>query len=137
MKHYREFILYITIGVATFLTEYCSFLILYHYIFLENNGKILIIAQYISFCLAVIVNFIGNKKITFANKDGHILKMKKQFTYYILLAFINLVISTYIIYILVIKFGIVVWLAKLIVIGLITSWTYILYKKVIFRVYLK
>lgn len=122
---------YIAIGVATALVEYASFTILMA-AGLESSVK-LNIAQTISFTLAMIVNFYGNRSVTFGGKNAKFAHSRRQqVTRYSFLAITNLIISNIVITILV-NIGIPAPLAKLLTMIIIVAWTYVIFQKIVFK----
>lgn len=123
---------YIAIGIATAIVEYTSFTLLMA-VNLESSIK-LNAAQTISFTLAMIVNFYGNRSITFGGKSAMFThSQRQQATRYFFLAITNLIISNIVITILVNTLGIPALLAKLLTMIIIVAWTYITFQKIVFK----
>ena len=118
---------YILIGAAAFLTEYVSFLLI-----ITALSKLLV-AQSISFLLGLIVSFFGNRNITFMNRDSYVLSGHSQLWRYVLLALCNLLLTNVLIYLLVNKANINPVIAKVLVMGSVVAWNYLIFSKVIFR----
>ena len=122
---------YIAIGIATAVVEYTSFTLLMA-VNLESSIK-LNAAQTISFTLAMIVNFYGNRSITFGGKGATFThSQKQQATRYFFLAITNLIISNIVITILV-NIGIPAPFAKLLTMIIIVAWTYVIFQKIVFK----
>lgn len=117
--------LYVATGIATFGTEYVIFLITYYL-----AGLPVAYANFISFAAALSVSFLLNKKIVFKVVQPRN-KLLKQLLQYFSLAAVNLLITTVGIYY-VVEAGLPAFLAKLIFIGIVASWNFIMYKRVIF-----
>lgn len=112
----------ITGGLAA-VTEYVSFATL---IFLHSN---IIIANVISFALSLVVGFTLHKLWVFKAVG----ESKKQATSYILLACINITISSCLIYIAVEKLAVLPLVAKLVTMVLIACSNYVLFSRIVFR----
>lgn len=128
-------LVYLFVGGLTFLTEYGSFIVLYYVCFVLLDGLNLIASQVVSFCLAMIVNFIGNYKVTFQTgvSGRHRYTPKIQVLMYVTLALGNLFIASVIMYVLVHDAHIHPLIAKFIAMLTTLSWSYLFYKRVIFK----
>ena len=118
---------YILIGIAAFLTEYISFLLI-----ITTISKLLV-AQTISFLMGLIISFFGNRNITFMKTDSYALSGHSQLWRYVLLALCNLLLTNALIYLLVHKAGIDPVIAKVLVMGSVVAWNYLIFSKVIFK----
>lgn len=120
----RKFIRFLITGGSAAVVEYVVFLGL-HYI---TDGRLLVMCQSISFMCGFIVSFTLNRRWVFKS-DGN---PKKELIKYTSLAFINLVLSNLILLFLVNDVKIVSYIAKVLVMGLIAIWNYIIYQNFIF-----
>lgn len=125
---------YLIVGGVTFLTEYVSFAAFYYVIFQFQGNVNLIVSQVVSFCLAMAVNFYGNKMFTFAKntQKSDRYTTPVQGILYVLLAVANLGITSVLIYTLVNVVALQPLLAKLIVMLSILLWNFVIYEKIIF-----
>lgn len=89
----------------------------------------LIIANSMAYIIVFFYNFTMQKCWAFKSSG----KIKKQLPLYALLFTINLLLSNKLIVIFVENLNIHYMLSKIIVIGIIVSWNFVLYKKVIFK----
>lgn len=121
---------YILTGILAFMAEYGSFLLL-AYVF---SVKLLAISQTLSFCLGLLVSFLGSRQFTFREADRSY-KMSKQIQLagYATLAIVNLLVSNLMIYSLVHQFMAPSWIAKVITMGAVALWNFIIFKKLIFK----
>lgn len=128
----KRFTKYMSVGVLSFLTEYASFVILIG--LLSSVGNDVIISQTLSFSLALVVNFLGNKKFTFSDKTGKFVKnTANQVTAYLLLASFNLLLTNIIIYVLTHSLAVNPLVAKLMVMALVVLWNFAIFNKFIFK----
>lgn len=131
-KKLRRFISYAVVGFSAFCVEYFSFLALIS--LFDLGGYPILFAQIISFLLALIVNFYGSRYISFARSDT-VYKhgLKRQVTLFLALAFINLMLSSLIIILMVYQLLISAELAKLITMAMVVMWNYLFLNRVIFK----
>ena len=122
IKHNR-IIKFIISGSSAALVEFTVFMIIINFL------NMLIFANIISFMAGLIVSFSLNRKWVFYSK-GHI---KKQFYLYLLLAFINIGLSSLLLFIFVEWIGVVTLLAKIVTISLMAIWNYFLFSRFIFN----
>jgi len=115
---------YILSGGISFVTENVIFY-LFFYLFLSPVRA----ANVISILVALVVNFLLNKFYVFKNNT---VKRTVQLVQYVILVAINLLVSTFLVGLMV-DAGLSGIIAKPLVTALIISWTYVIYKKVIFR----
>jgi putative flippase GtrA len=118
---------YVIIGVTAFLTEFIVFIIVYEY------AAGLLIAQSTSFLSGLLVSFFGNRNITFANNSTYTLGVRRQIVGYIVLAFINLLLTNVFIYLLVSSGAFEVLFAKFAVMATVIAWNYLIFNKYIFK----
>jgi putative flippase GtrA len=118
---------YLVVGVCSFATEYASFVSLTSGLGIDYR-----VANIISVLLAFVVNFLLNRYFVFEQSGPLASKnTARQLSRYSLLVGFNIIASTTLIGWL-LHLGVASYIAKLIAIVMTTSWTYILYKKVIF-----
>jgi putative flippase GtrA len=124
--HSKSIYRYIVIGLSAVFIEYSTFYILYSVYTVH-----LIIANSISFCLGLLTSFFLNRLWTFKS-DNFQRKSHQQFILYSVLATINFVLSNLIISVL--KYFVIdPLIGKPLVIILIASWNFILFKNGIFK----
>jgi putative flippase GtrA len=115
---------YLLSGAATAATEYGSFIILSQ---LSSN---ILIVNALSFILSLFVGFNLNKRWVFKATGSK----KKQVSGYIVLAYVNLGLSSVLIWTLADIIGLMPLVAKLGTMLLIASSNYFLFSKLIFRI---
>lgn len=119
----KELIRYLIIGVSSVALDFLIFHLLRH-------SMDVVVANTISFCTAFVFNFFANKFYTFedfSNKSG------RQMLKYGALAFINLLISNTLIWVLTTQFGCNPDISKLLSIALITVWNFLAYKHIVYK----
>lgn len=114
---------YLTSGLLTALTEYGSFIILTHVI--AN----IVLDNAMSFTLSLFVGFTLNKLWVFQAVGNH----KRQAFGYLLLASINLIFSSLLIWFIAEVLKLNPFFAKLGVMAIIAGSNYLLFSKLIFR----
>lgn len=119
----RRPVRYLVAGGLTALTEYLSFVLL---TFLDIN---IILANALSFILSLFVGFTLNKRWVFASVGDY----KKQVSGYITLAYINLGLSSLIIWALTSMVVIDPLVAKIITMVLIACSNYLIFSRLIFK----
>ncbi|HKU19058.1 MAG TPA: GtrA family protein [Candidatus Saccharimonadales bacterium] len=115
---------YIAIGGSTFALDFCLLVALHGFLHVH-----VLVAASISYWTSIIFNFLANRFWTFDATETHI--AKHALSYGILLganyAFtIGFIAAAT-------HFGMVYTVAKILSVVIQTSWTYVIYKKVIFR----
>jgi putative flippase GtrA len=115
---------YLIVGIATFVIEYSTFLLLAYTFRLPAWAS-----QAGSYSIAIVFNFILTRNWTFR---ANTVAAKSQFAKYLLLILINLPLTTLMMNILDI-WEVYPFIAKLIVVVLVASWNYIIYDKLIFK----
>lgn len=99
------------------------------YIFRDIAKLSVIEANSIALTIVFWFNFLLNRHWSFKSKSS----LKKQLLMYAVLFVFNLGASDLIMYVLVTLLGIQYLLAKVLAIGAVVSWNFILYKKVIYK----
>jgi len=117
---------YLFVGGSAFLIEYGLFLIL------NSTLNLLILANVISFIVALVYSFILHQKWTFAGDHKH--DFKKQAVSYLLLACVNVVLTSFIITFLVDSLGVLPFVAKIICMLLVVAWNFLILNRIIFKV---
>ena len=118
----RNFIKYVIIGGSAFVVEYALFLLLklfLHYI----------VANIIIYSIMFWAVFLANKYLNFKSR-GHFAKQLSQYT---ILYFVNLVITTLLLYCLSEYFMVDASIGKFIVSAVACLWNFALYKYVIYK----
>ena len=115
---------YLLSGILSFSVENISFSVFYYLLSMDH-----VASNILSIIIALIVNFFVSKKFVF--RDHEEAKMKTQFAKYALLVLVNLIISTNLIGLLIDK-SVPAYVAKFMVTCLVITWTYFIYKKIIF-----
>jgi len=119
----EQFIRYITTGFLSFATE-VSLL----YILKDLCGIWYIYANSIAVFIIFWLNFLMNRFWTFKSRT----KFTRQLFLYGILFVINLVASNLIMYLLTDLLKIYYLISKIFAVGLVVSWNFILYKKIIY-----
>ena len=117
---------YIASGLLSFLVENVSFMIFFYAISAGVE-----VSNIISISIALFVNFFVSKHYVFKDGKGSA-RTGRQFISYSVLVGINLVVSTILVSTLV-NLDVPGYVAKPFVTLLVSGWTYIAYKRVIFR----
>lgn len=117
---------YLLTGGSSTLLEYVSFILLHNAIRVP-----LVVSNIVSFCIGFMYTFILHNFWTFAGKHRQAMKIK--FVSYAVLATINIVLTSLLIKFIVYRLGIWPSLAKLICMGLVVLWNYLLLNRVIFK----
>lgn len=117
---------FVAIGCATFLVEYIVFYILY--VFLHWN---LLLANSLSFAVGLSMSFGFNRTWAFKKNNYHH-KVHHQALIYVILALTNLIANNIIVGGLKIV-SIDPRIGKILAIGIIAIWNFIIYKHIIFK----
>lgn len=131
MKKHTRLITYGIVGISAFSGEFLSFLLLNWA--LPNIEARLAIAQVLSFCVGLTISFLGNRQYTFWSKAGYDRRIRGQLLTFGILSTINLVLTTIGLWLMVDRLNLMPEIAKLLIMGIIIIWNYILMKLVIFR----
>lgn len=124
----RRLIKYVVVGLISLAIEYAIFLEMYYSLHLG-----IVVSQSVSYLTALAANYLGTNYITFSSRAKQDYSHKRQVTYYVVLASVNLLLTNVAMHILVSNIHIDPMIAKIIVIGMVVSWNYALFSKVIFR----
>jgi len=118
---------YLLVGGMAFISEYVFFIVLYYIVDLN-----IVTSNVLSFIIGFIVSFLGNRQWSFSK---NIYKYKKytQLVFYSLLAVFNILLSSYLIYILSNYISLPGYVAKFITVIIIVVWNYFIYKNLIFK----
>jgi putative flippase GtrA len=116
---------FLVAGGSAALIEYVIFLVLN--VVLE--GRNIAVSQSVSYICGFIVSFILNKFWVFASKGS----VRAELVRYALLAVINLGLSNLVIVLLTNELAVKPAIAKLIVMGMVAAWNYVIFQNLIFR----
>lgn len=114
---------FLTSGITAATVEYLSFVLLYQYAI-----RALILSNIASFGLGLVASFVLNKMWVFKHNGD----TKRQLIRYGLLALVNVMLSTILVWLAVSLLDVPGWCAKLFVMALIATWNYLLFAKFIF-----
>lgn len=127
MTGFKKIRNYVMIGGLAAAVEYTSFLVIYSVL------PYVVMAQSLSFVLGIIVSFTGSRQYTFNNQRAYHHSAKTQIISYLSLAFINLLISNLLIYVLVHGVVIIPLVAKIIVMGCVALWNFVIFNRFVFK----
>lgn len=119
-----QFLRYLVIGFSTFFLEYGIFLALHdalHVYYLIANTT----AYFISFWF----NFLLNRCWSFKSTGN----LKRQLMQYLVLFSLNLVATNALMFVLTDYVGLIPEISKVLVMGAIVCWNFIIYKKIIYK----
>lgn len=119
-----QFLRYLLVGGASFALEYGLYWLLYRWL-----GLPYLWANSSAYLTVFVVNFLLNRSWTFGS-SGH---MGRQALLYLLLVLFNLLASNVALYLLVELAQVPALVAKVVVMLMIVSWNFVLYRKVIYR----
>lgn len=119
-----QFIRYLITGVASFIAEYLLFLFLY-----DNLHVQYIYANTIVYSIIFVINFMLNRFWSFRSKSN----FRRQLALYLVLFLFNLAATNAMMYLLSGIFMISPEISKILVMGMIVIWNFIIYKKVIYK----
>lgn len=123
-KSIGQFVRYLVVGFSTFFLEYFLFFMLFRVIGLDD-----LIANSISITIVFWFNFLMNRFWSFKSKE----RLLKQVLQYAVLFVFNITFSNVFMYVMSDFVGISPLISKVLVMGLIVMWNFVLYKKVIYR----
>ncbi len=115
---------YLISGISSFLVEYAIF-----YLFLNAFGFQKYLSNGAGMFTGFWLSFLLNRYWSFKSKENFI----KQLSLYGALFFINLAISTLLMYVFSNILGIVAELSKILIMGMIVLWNFVIFKKIIYR----
>lgn len=116
---------YLIAGGSAALIEYAAFLLI------DGLTSQLLFSNVVSFIIGLLVSFMLHKTWSFAGEHSY--NGNKQLLAYAVLAIINSILSSIIIYLLVNSVGLPPWIAKVACMGMITIWNYLILNRLIFR----
>lgn len=131
MKKYVSVVRYGIVGISAFAGEYLSFLLLIQ-LLPASNGR-LVLAQCLSFCVGLTISFTGNRQYTFWSQAGYDRHIRGQLLTFGLLSVLNLILTNIGLWLMVDYAQLRPEIAKLMIMGVIIIWNYILMRLVIFR----
>lgn len=112
------------VGFSSFIIDYGLF-----FIFFKFAGLWYLFSTLISQAVAIVYNFTLNRNWSFRS-NGH---KKKQFAKYMTLQVWNYLFATTALWFFVSQYAIDPLIAKVMAIGIVVSWNFILYKFVIYK----
>jgi putative flippase GtrA len=121
---YKKIIKFLISGFLAAGMEYGVFLILFQLLSLE-----VLLSNSVSFLCGLIVSFSLNRAWVFNSRENG----KKQFAAYFTLALVNLAISNVLVWAMVHQLYVSAFVAKFLCMGLIATWNYVIFGKLIFR----
>lgn len=113
---------YIVSGGAAAVAEYASFVLL-------NMVFSVLTANPFSFLIGLVVSFLLNRRWVFGSAAG----IRGQFLKYVMVAAVNLVVSTVVMWLLVETLGVHPLLSKVLVMAMIASWNFVIFSRLIFN----
>jgi len=120
-----QFLKYGISGGLAFILEYSSFFILNNLI-----GLWYVWSNSIAMTLGFVLSFLLNRYWSFKSTSTNALK---QFILYGILFIVNLGISNLLMMLFIDTFGIAPMISKIMAIGILMCWNFVIYKKVIFK----
>lgn len=123
-KHTRV-LKFLLSGGAAALTEYGSFILL------SVLHMPAVVAQPISFCCGLIVSYLCNKFWVFAGDSTR--QLHREVVQFAALATFNLCVTTGLMELFTNEMHIQKFLAKIVIMGLVACWNYLLFSRFIFR----
>ncbi|MFA6527986.1 MAG: GtrA family protein [Candidatus Gracilibacteria bacterium] len=117
--NFRQFIKFCVVGTISMIVDVGSYTLLTRMIQFFYSHYLL--ANAIAFIVSLIISYVLNKKFTFQNNNKAI---GVQFTKYVGVYTVGLVISEILLYILVDRIGIYDLIAKMLVIGAVLFWNF-------------
>lgn len=116
---------YLIAGGSAFLLEYLTFIIL------NGISGFLVLANIVSFAVGFFFSFILHRKWTFSGQQHH--NTHTQLFFYLLLALVNIILTSFLIGGMVNILYIPASIAKLLCMGLVIVWNFVLLNKMIFK----
>lgn len=117
---------YLGVGVFCAGLEYSIFMLLH-----KISPNILAVINAVAYGSGLIASFILNKAVVFKGQQQ--LKTKYQFIAYCTLAALNYSIGTILLIQLMNLAAMPVWISKILSMGAVASWNFLIYKKIIYR----
>jgi putative flippase GtrA len=124
IKALAQFKRYLVIGFSSFIIEYSIFFICNQLVKLWY-----IYSNSIAFVIVFWFNFLLNRYWSFQSKA----RLSKQLFQYGILFFINIGVSNLLMYLLSDKLAIIPLISKIMVMGVIVIWNFLIYKKIIYK----
>lgn len=124
METFHQFKRYLITGFVSFGVEYALFVLL-----LKVFSMWYMIANALVYIIIFWLNFLMHRFWSFQSKGN----ARRQVFLYTILFFINLTAISLLMYVFTDMFGIHPMISKVLVMGAVVSWNFILYKKVIYR----
>jgi putative flippase GtrA len=122
-KQVRRFL---GVGAVAFSAEYALFALLHHWQWRAGA------AQALSFLFALVISFTMNRTWAFRTRQAPLHGQRIQFIQYAGLALFNLVLTTIVISLMV-EHKVPALLAKVLIMGMVSCWNFLLYRTVIFK----
>lgn len=119
----KKIVKFLISGGSAAAVEYAFFILIILW------GATAVVAQPVSFCAGLAVSFLLNKHWVFSSKGS----VKKEIPAFIALGLTNLVVTTGIVWIFTDYLHILPLIAKVIVMGMVACWNFIIFNKMIFR----
>lgn len=131
----RQFTRYVIVGGSSFIFEYTLFTLIYHF-YKDRGVQVLgfnvtgeIFANSVSIFIAFWFCFILNRIWSFQSK-GNILR---QFLYYLGLFAFNMLATNFLIHAMLVYLGISPRISKVLVMGAVVLWNFVIYRTVIYK----
>lgn len=96
------------------------------YLFTDIFGLYYLLSGVISFSIAVIVSFILQKRWTFEDQTTH--TTRKKFVIFVVIAVINLIANTFLLYAFTDWFGLYHIYSQILASGIVAIWSFFIYK---------
>ncbi len=123
-RTFIQFFRYIFVGVLSFITE-TSLL----YLLTDHFKLWYLYSNSIAYIVVFWLNFLLNRFWAFQSKDN----LQRQMLMYLCLFVFNLIASSGIMYLLTSVFKFYYLVSKVFAVGLVVSWNFVIYKKVIYK----
>ena len=124
LRTFRQFFRYIFVGLLSFITE-TSLL----YLLTDRFKLWYLYSNSMAYIVVFWLNFLLNRFWAFKSKDN----FQRQMVLYLFLFIFNLIASSGMMYLLTSVFKIYYLISKVFAVGLVVSWNFVLYKKVIYK----
>lgn len=123
-RTFWQFFRYIFVGLLSFITE-TSLL----YLLTDHFKLWYLYSNSIAYIVVFWLNFLLNRFWAFKSKDN----LQRQMVLYLFLFVFNLFASSGMMYLLTSVFKVYYLISKIFAVGLVVSWNFVLYKKVIYK----